>query len=38
MNPDVHPSSVDPVAMGLIAILALVINVVVLAIILKRSR
>lgn len=38
MNPAVHPSSVDPVAMGLIAILALVINVVVLAIILKRSK
>ena len=37
MNPDFAPTSADPKAQGVIAILALVINVVVLTAIIKRS-
>lgn len=38
MNPAVHPTAADPHVMGIIAILSIVINVVVFAIIWKRAR
>lgn len=38
MNPAVHPGAADPTMMGVIAVLSLVINVVVFAIIWKRAK
>lgn len=38
MNAAVHPGAADPVAMGVIAIIALAVNVIVLGIIIKRAK
>nr|WP_305069136.1 DUF5692 family protein [Limosilactobacillus kribbianus] len=38
MNPAVHPTAADPHVMGIIAVLSIVINVVVFAIIMKRAK
>ena len=37
MNPAVRPGAADPTMQGVVAVLALFVNVVVLAIIIKRS-
>ena len=38
MNPAVRPTAADPVAQGVMAILALVANVLILAVIIKRAK
>jgi hypothetical protein len=38
MKSSVHPTNVDPTAMGVIAVLAVVTNIVVLSIIIKRAK
>ena len=38
MNPNLRPTSADPTAQGVVSIIALVVNVVILATIIKRAK
>ena len=38
MNPAIRPTAADPTAQGVVAIIALVVNVVILAAIIKRAK
>lgn len=38
MDPAIRPTAADPTAQGVVAIVALVVNVVILAVIIKRAK